>query len=963
MRPGDSVGRYRLKRELGRGGMGTVWLAHDPVLERPVALKFPAGGVAGSEDGRRRLLREARAACALDHPGIATVYDAAEDDGRLYIAMKYVAGKTLADRVAAGPAPVPEVVRHARQAAEALAHAHRQGILHRDVTSRNIMVDGDGNVVMVDFGLARREGAMRITRTGITLGTLAFLAPEVVVGKEGDARSDLYGLGVVLYEVLTGALPFRRDGLEAMIYAVVYTEPEAPSTLRPDIPGALEEVVLRLLAKDPGERYHSAEELAAVLRRLEADPGAAGRRSGAGATAAPGASGGGARPGGGRMRAKRGNPGRGRWLVPVVAVAALAAAFAFLGRGRGHAGSGTTAPSVKPWVLVAEFDAPRGDRSLGPAARHLVMAALDQSEVVSVVPSDNLAAALYLAGKSDTTRVDGPVARELAFRSGIKTVIEGRIDRLGSGYSVVLRALDSDDGRPICAVHGNASDQGKLIACLERLTGELRRGLGEEQEQLTRTRIRWEAFTPSFAAYRKYAEAFDLQQIQGDDRGSIPLLDEALELDPDFAEAWALKGYGYVHLGEPDSQRVCLREALARPGRLTENGRMFLQAIQDVYDGKQDRADAAFQELIRRGYELSSSYGNRGWILSGSGRFREAMECNIKAAHVGPIAPQQWVLGNELGMLLLFGRTREAQEELPKLRGTYAGFWTLGVAVASAQWSRVDSLAAIYRSDPTCDRNNRWWATVSQAANQSAYGGLERADEILREGQAEAAEGGRPYRVQYLAIQRFLLGLATGHPERTPDFPSGPEPACTSVAVGAFEYTVLGDSVRARELVRRYRENPGECDDPEATAPKLIRAAEAGLAGRWIEGAEALAPLARHEFWFQADVGPALVRWMTAQMFRVANQPDSANAYRELALSSHGCDWVYRPEVRMISTVVHLELARDYASLGRVDAAARHLALAKAQATHPDPDLQADIASVEAALQRAHRGRAVTTTD
>lgn len=265
---GQTIGRYRILAHLGEGGMGSVWMAEDPLLERRVALKFLPEAVADEPEARQRFLREAQAASRLDHPGIATVFDAGEVDGRVYIAIKIVEGTTVAERVAAGPLPVPECARIAARAAEALAHAHAQGVLHRDVTSRNIMVArGDGRVVLVDFGLALPEWQTRLTRSDVRMGTVAYMAPEVVRGGSADRRSDVYGLGVVLFEMLTGQQPFRGAHAEAVLYAAAHEPPEAPSQLRPDVPPALEALVLEALAKDPDARPESAGEFAARIER------------------------------------------------------------------------------------------------------------------------------------------------------------------------------------------------------------------------------------------------------------------------------------------------------------------------------------------------------------------------------------------------------------------------------------------------------------------------------------------------------------------------------------------------------------------------------------------------------------------------------------------------------------------------------------------------------------------------
>ncbi len=203
---GRRLGRFRVDAELGHGGMATVWRAHDELLNRPVALKILDPKLAGSSKIRRRFIHEARAVAHLNHPGIVAVFDAGEVEGVAYIALSLVDGDTVSDLAARRLLPVAEAIRIVGQAADALAHAHEREVVHRDVTGRNIMVGRDGRVFVLDFGLARAAWESRVTTSDTPMGTAAYLAPEIVRGAEADARSDLYGLGVVFYEALTGGL-------------------------------------------------------------------------------------------------------------------------------------------------------------------------------------------------------------------------------------------------------------------------------------------------------------------------------------------------------------------------------------------------------------------------------------------------------------------------------------------------------------------------------------------------------------------------------------------------------------------------------------------------------------------------------------------------------------------------------------------------------------------------------------
>ncbi len=253
--------RYRIDAKLGEGGMGVVYKAHDTLLDRAVAIKTLSPHLLG-EEGLKRLLREAQSAAKLTHPNIVATYDVIEDSDARLIVMEYVAGQTLRERI---PLSWPEAVEVATQVCRALAYAHAQGVVHRDIKPENIVITADGTAKVMDFGLARSEGRSRLTQTGMIVGTVAYMAPEQALSGQVDGRGDLYSLGAVLYETITGKPPFEADDPISVISMHVNVPPVAPRFHRPEIPTALESIILRLLVKDPTERYASADELVRIL--------------------------------------------------------------------------------------------------------------------------------------------------------------------------------------------------------------------------------------------------------------------------------------------------------------------------------------------------------------------------------------------------------------------------------------------------------------------------------------------------------------------------------------------------------------------------------------------------------------------------------------------------------------------------------------------------------------------------
>jgi eukaryotic-like serine/threonine-protein kinase len=333
-----SGGRYRLERPLGHGGMATVYLARDTELERPVAIKILAENLAQDEALRRRFLREARLAARLSHPNVVSVYDAGENEqGRPYIVMERVEGRTLADLVRErGRLPADEAVALAVQACHGLAHAHAAGLVHRDVKPQNLLLTRDGRLKIADFGIARAAETTALTQQGTVLGTAAYLSPEQASGEEVTAATDVYGLGAVLYELLTGRPPYEFESLADLAAKQSEGAITPVSELAPDVPRRVEDAVMRALARNPAFRPSSAAELARELAPEDREPPTVPLET---------------RPAAARERLSR----RRTWLAlaGLLVVAALLLGIALATRG----GSGGPAPRPRPPAVAS---IPRG---------------------------------------------------------------------------------------------------------------------------------------------------------------------------------------------------------------------------------------------------------------------------------------------------------------------------------------------------------------------------------------------------------------------------------------------------------------------------------------------------------------------------------------------------------------------------------------------------------------------------
>lgn len=266
---GQYISHYRIIEKIGSGGMGTVYKAEDTKLNRLTALKFLPAGLSGDPEATNRFMVEARAAAALNHANIVTIYEIGEYNKRLYIAMEYIRGENLKQKIASRPLKINEIIRIGRKAAKGLIAAHKKGIIHRDIKSSNIMISENREVKIMDFGIALSKGQARNTETGRVQGTVTYMSPEQAQGEEVDHRSDIWSLGVVLYEMVTGKMPFRGDCTLSVIHSILNETPQPACANRPDIPIELEPIINKALTPKLSDRYRSAAVLRADLKKLK----------------------------------------------------------------------------------------------------------------------------------------------------------------------------------------------------------------------------------------------------------------------------------------------------------------------------------------------------------------------------------------------------------------------------------------------------------------------------------------------------------------------------------------------------------------------------------------------------------------------------------------------------------------------------------------------------------------------
>lgn len=599
--PGERLlDRYDLIRPLGVGGMGMVFLARDRTLDRPVALKFLPPHVASDPEAIRRFRDEARAASALDHPNIATVHDIAEaEDGRHFIVMGFYEGETLRDRVDRGPMPVHEAVPLAAQVAGALAAAHAAGIVHRDIKPSNILVTGDGRARILDFGVAKVAGQTPTRASGIT-GTLPYMSPEQTRGEEMDGRSDIWSLGVALYEMLTGRRPFPADTAEALIQRIREDPPPPLRELSPEVPERVAQIVQRCLEKDPDRRFPDAES----LRRALVTTGV-GEQAGTGEPS----------------RERGTDPSR---LRPVAILVGSAIAFAGLlvlgyttlrdrptppPDGVVMAPAGSAAP-VR--IAVLPF-AVRGDERfeyLEEGMVELLSTQLDRAGPLRTVHPRALLAFLRGDGRDPVSpeRVDG---RAVARRFDAALFLSGSIVEVG-GRLRVRAALYDAQGQLQTEVSSDARGEGELLDLVDRLARQL---IGSqypgETGRLTRIAA---ATTASIGALKAYLEG-DRWLREGQYDQALMRFREAVAQDSAFALAWYRMAVAAEWSIRPDIARAAADRAVQLASTLPEHDRLLVTGWNAYATGASVQAERIYRRILDRHPDNVEAWLQLGEVL------------------------------------------------------------------------------------------------------------------------------------------------------------------------------------------------------------------------------------------------------------------------------------------------------------------------------------------------------------